>query len=259
MIPRNSITAWSQFVNWPNFDQVEQDLLLSRLIVEMANDPLLGNELVFRGGTCLHKFHLKPALRYSEDLDYVRRSSGEIGPIFDAVRSIGERLKMTVNTSLAEHPKVFLRGSYESGSGAIRIKIEINTHERSPAKPYVTRLYTVDSPWFQGKADVLTFCPEELVASKLRALYQRTKGRDLFDLWLALTRLKLVPEDIVACFAAYCPENYSARMAERNLREKLGKDSFRNDLSSLLTEVPQDYDIDSAGEMVINTLIGRIR
>ena len=32
-----------------------------------------------------------------------------------------------------------------------------------------------------------TFKIDELMGTKLRALYQRTKGRDLFDLWLALT------------------------------------------------------------------------
>jgi len=53
---------------WPERRQVEQDLILSRLILEIAADALLGKELAFRGGTCLHKLHLPAALRYSEDL-----------------------------------------------------------------------------------------------------------------------------------------------------------------------------------------------
>ena len=68
--------------------------LLSRLIIEIANDAYLGDELVFRGGTCLHKLYLPTALRYSEDLDYVRTTAGGIGPIIDAVRRIGESLGM---------------------------------------------------------------------------------------------------------------------------------------------------------------------
>ncbi|MGH2469017.1 MAG: nucleotidyl transferase AbiEii/AbiGii toxin family protein [Chloroflexota bacterium] len=40
------------------------------------------------------------------------------------------------------------------------------------------------SPWFTGSADVPTFALEELLGTKLRALYQRRKGRDLFDLVL---------------------------------------------------------------------------
>ena len=75
MIPAAFITDWGNTARWPTVDQIEQDLVLSRLIIEIANDDYLGNELMFRGGTCLHKLHLNPALRYSEDLDYVRRSA----------------------------------------------------------------------------------------------------------------------------------------------------------------------------------------
>jgi predicted nucleotidyltransferase component of viral defense system len=72
VIPAASITAWARNAPWPTPDQIEQDLLLSRLICEIAAHPNLGDELVFRGGTCLHKLHLPQSLRYSEDLDYVR-------------------------------------------------------------------------------------------------------------------------------------------------------------------------------------------
>ncbi len=55
MIPQANIVEWSSHVRWPTLEQVEQDLVLARLIVEIANDPYLGRELAFRGGTCLHK------------------------------------------------------------------------------------------------------------------------------------------------------------------------------------------------------------
>jgi predicted nucleotidyltransferase component of viral defense system len=71
MIPASLITHWAGRVPWATRDQVEQDLMLSRLIIEIARNDLLGDELVFRGGTCLHKVHLPTPRRYSEDLDYV--------------------------------------------------------------------------------------------------------------------------------------------------------------------------------------------
>ena len=74
MIPARHIRAWSRVAPWLTEEQIEQDLVLSRLIVEIANHPVLGEELVFRGGTCLHKVVLPEPLRYSEDLDYVRAS-----------------------------------------------------------------------------------------------------------------------------------------------------------------------------------------
>lgn len=251
MIPQANIIEWSARVRWPTLEQVEQDLVLARIIVEIANDPYLGSELVFRGGTCLHKFHLAPALRYSEDLDYVRRSAGGIGELLDALRAVGSRLGMGVQTAVSAQPKAFFRAPFESGTGTMRIKIEVNTHERSPARPFAQHAFDVSSSWFEGYADVQTFQPEELVATKLRALYQRSKGRDLFDLWLARTRLGLRPEDIVECFAPYRPDGYTARLAEQNLRRKLGRADFRNDLRPLVFAWPDEYDVEAAGEMVI--------
>ena len=58
MIPTNDITAWAHGAPWPTPDQVEQDLLLSQLICLIAHDDTLGDGLVFRGGTCLHKLYL---------------------------------------------------------------------------------------------------------------------------------------------------------------------------------------------------------
>ncbi len=206
MIASPFIAEWSQFVSWAAVEQVEQDLTLSRLIVEIANDDFLGNELVFRGGTCLHKLHLPPGLRYSEDLDYVRRSAGGIREMVDALRSIGERLGMRVNVDVTKFPRVRFRAPFESGTGVMRIKIEINTYERSPARPLIHVPFAVESQWFHGSAMVQTFEVAELVSTKLRALYQRSKGRDLFDLWLALTRLAIPPTEILTCFEPYRPE-----------------------------------------------------
>ena len=99
-------------------EQIEQDLLLSRLIVEIANDDYLGDELVFRGGTCLHKLHAPEPLRYSGDLDYVRSAGGGIRDLTRAVTQIGDRLGMDVRTRITEHPKMFLGAPYETDGQA---------------------------------------------------------------------------------------------------------------------------------------------
>ncbi len=64
MIPRANLTEWSSRAPWPQPVQVEQDLIMARLMVEIANHELLGPELAFRGGACLHKLHLPQPLRY---------------------------------------------------------------------------------------------------------------------------------------------------------------------------------------------------
>jgi len=134
VIPFDAITEWSLDRPWPTRDQVEQDLLLSRGIIAIASHPLLGAELTFRGGTALHKLHIRQPLRYSEDLDYVRVSSGGIQPITMALTELGEGIGFKVNSKMSQHPKIWWRTSSQTGS-PMKIKIEINTHERAPALP----------------------------------------------------------------------------------------------------------------------------
>jgi hypothetical protein len=188
VIPDAFIVEWSNKVGWPTPEQVEQDLVLSRLILEIAGDPYLGEELVFRGGTW----------------------------------TIGERLGMRVDTRVTEHPKAILRAPFESGNRqGMRVKVEVNTHELLPARDVERFPFGVDSQWFKGQSEVKTLCPEELVATKLRALYQRSEGRDLFDLWLALTHLGLKASDIVERFGRYRPSGYTGRLAEGGERRIL--------------------------------------
>jgi predicted nucleotidyltransferase component of viral defense system len=87
VIPAAYVTEWSNTVGWPTVDQVEQDLVLSRLIIEIANDDHLGRESMFRGGTCLHKLHLNPARRYSEHLDQLI-STRQLGYDIDAAAEL---------------------------------------------------------------------------------------------------------------------------------------------------------------------------
>ena len=86
MVPRAALDAWAQHAPWPSDVDVEQDLILSRAIVDIANHPLLGGELAFRGGTCLHKLYVEQPWRYSKDLDDVRTTSGPIRQIMTALR-----------------------------------------------------------------------------------------------------------------------------------------------------------------------------
>lgn len=58
----------------------------------------------------------------------------------------------------------------------MRVKIEINTYETSPARPHHRTFYEVGSPWWSGSAEVLTFQPEELVATKLRGAVPAQEG-----------------------------------------------------------------------------------
>lgn len=87
MIPRANITAWRSMAPWATDAQVEQDLVISRALVDLYRDDLLARELAFRGGTALQKLHFDPPVRYSEDIDLVQVNPGPIGPVLQAMRT----------------------------------------------------------------------------------------------------------------------------------------------------------------------------
>lgn len=89
---------------------------------------------------------------------------------------------MEVRIKISRHPKIYLRAPFKFGSETMRVKAEVNTSERAPARPLTHARNTVALPWFTGEAEVQTFDFAALVATKIRALFQRSKGRDLFDL-----------------------------------------------------------------------------
>lgn len=90
MIPAMNIVAWSKTAPWPEDRQVEQDLIISRALVELFKDDYLKKELRFRGGTALNKLHFPRAYRYSEDIDLTRTTEGPVGPILDHLRAVLE-------------------------------------------------------------------------------------------------------------------------------------------------------------------------
>lgn len=185
MIFEDALLAWQKHAPWRNIDQVEQDLILHAAIQAIFAEPFLAERLAFRGGTCLNKLFWKTPQRYSEDIDLVQINAENIGPTVNAIR---EAL-----SDIFEKPpqwdrrRAAFRFHYafvpENNQYAQRVKIEINTREHFCVAGHQHRVIRLDSPWRHGEADITTFSLEELLATKLRALYQRRKGRDLFDLW----------------------------------------------------------------------------
>ena len=87
MIPQADIIAWRRVAPWPDDGMVEQDLVLSRALVEIFSDATLAHGLALRGGTALHKLVLAPPSRYSEDLDFVQVEAGPIGAVLTPLRA----------------------------------------------------------------------------------------------------------------------------------------------------------------------------
>ena len=175
MIPTQNIVAWGNVVPWADQRQVEQDLIISRALVEIFSDDMLRDAVRIRGGTALNKLHFPKPMRYSEDIDLVRTSGGPIGPILDGLRAVLEPwLGRARFDQSPVAPKLRFRVDAEDGSGVpIRLKVEINTREIQAFDDPASLPLKIDNPWFSGEAAISTFSREEMLATKLRALLQR--------------------------------------------------------------------------------------
>lgn len=139
----------------------------------------------------------------------------------------------------------------------MRLKVEINSREHFTVMGHETVPFEVASRWFTGRADVPTFALDELLGTKLRALYQRKKGRDLFDLARALDQAPVDRGRVVACFSRYMQgqgERVSRAMFERNLAEKRGDPVFTGDIGPLLA-AGTPWDMERAFEFVLRELV----
>lgn len=196
MIPKDFITEWREHAPWVTDAQVEQDLVVSRALVE----------------------------------------------IFDVCRA------------RAAAPLPWRHRAVQAPRTSRRALLRGHR-----SRPDVTRRFEVRSRWWSGSADITTFSLEELLGTKLRALYQRKKGRDLFDLWYAIEK-GADPAGIVACFTRYMRESavdVSRAEFEQNLAAKLEDQIFVADMTPLLREGIA-WDVAQAGQVVMSQLLARL-
>jgi len=127
MIPRDYITEWRTEAPWVHDAQVEHDLIISRGLVEIFSHPLLAESLAFRGGTALYKLYIKPAARYSEDIDLVQIKAEPAGPVMDVLREVLDPWLGTPKWKQSEGRVTFVYRfeSEETPPITLRLKIEI--------------------------------------------------------------------------------------------------------------------------------------
>lgn len=260
MIPDLYVEQWRSVAPWQTLAMVEQDLVNSRALVNLFNHADVQKSLVFRGGTALNKLYINPPARYSEDIDLVQINPEPIGSTLDSIRDVLDNWLGEPQRKLTERSAKLVYRYTAVDNTPARLKIEINTTEHFNVKPIMSRFYKVNSAWFQGEAHVITYHLEELMGTKLRALYQRRKGRDLFDLWYVLDKKLVSVENIITIFERYCQHNsdiITRAMFEKNISLKKKHNDFLLDMKSLLTpEV--NWDFEQAIFLVEQEIISRI-
>jgi predicted nucleotidyltransferase component of viral defense system len=240
MIHETAITEWANTVPWIEMQQVEQDLIICRALVAIYNDEYLSSRLAFRGGTALHKLYLTPQPRYSEDIDLVQITSESIGPILDKLRDVLSFLgKPVVKQKRNNNTIVFRMDSTFPPIISLRLKVEINCKEHFNVLGLKEVVFNVHNRWFTGNCKIITYHLEELLGTKLRALYQRKKGRDLFDLYKALKNTDINLENVIDCYRKYMAfsdgDSPSKAVYIANMEEKMEEELFLTDTKNLLS------------------------
>ncbi|HEY3761988.1 MAG TPA: nucleotidyl transferase AbiEii/AbiGii toxin family protein [Verrucomicrobiae bacterium] len=276
MIPitRRDIIAHQSVVPWPNLFQVEQDLLLCRAMSALFEDSFLQQQIAMRGGTLLHKVYLPPPARYSEDIELVvfgDRPEGHIRKALNRVlrnvlgipkQSVLDNLKLAIRNTVK--PSRVLRMTYELPSLAetgrtLQVIVEANVTERKPFQPVVKIPFEFSFQDSTMKTRINGYDIHEMLGTKMRALFQRRRGRDLFDLYWALKMAKpaIAPDKIINSFKHYLRLEQSAARQEEFvaiLEGHLADRGFCSDMDPLL-RAGITYDPQQAGEMVRTKLL----
>jgi len=262
MLPRRYIEEWKAFAPWPEDAQVEQDLVIEKALLELFSSPFLRSRLAFRGGTALHKIFLKPQVRYSEDIDLVQIKPEPIKDTLEAIRKQLSFLgKPVIKQKAHNNTMVFRFISEIPPVIKLRLKIEINCREHFTVLGYKEIDYEIDNTWANGSCKLKTFEAEEMLGTKLRALYQRKKGRDLFDLYHALTNLDTDTRLLIKCYREYMAYSVEKPPTQKqfllNMEQKLKDPDFEGDIYALLRPGVQ-FDQARAYELIKNELIKKI-
>lgn len=142
----------------------------------------------------------------------------------------------------------------------LKLKVEINTREHCTEMGVKHVPFNVENPWFSGATDVSTYSIDELLSTKLRALYQRKKGRDLFDVWYAMDQGSIDPPTLLNCFESYMDGDglkITRAQFEANLSRKRKQPDFRDDVGPILRP-GFSWDFDTAMDAVLANIVARL-
>jgi predicted nucleotidyltransferase component of viral defense system len=268
-LTRRDVVAHQASVPWPSQRQVEQDLLLCLAMTALFNDKFLRSQIAMRGGTLLHKVHLAPAARYSEDIDLVVFGDRPEAHIAKAIRrvlravfgkpanSIWDTIHLAIRNAV--QPSRVLRLTYSVPSVSepgttLDIVVEANVTERAPHRDIVQIPFEYAFRGAPVKSVLNGYDLHEMLGTKMRALFQRRRGRDLFDLYWALAKANppADPAAVIESFLHYLKQEGGA-VARADfigiLESHLADRGFCTDMAQLL-RVGETYDPHEAGKHV---------
>ena len=179
---------------------VEKDYALGWVLAGIYNHEKLASDWVFKGGTCLKKCFFE-TYRFSEDLDFTLKDESHLdaefleGVFAEIAEWVYEQCGLELPDGLRdfdihENPrgnlscqgKISYRGPVSPRSGGLpRVKLDLTADERLVLPPVRLLVFHPYSDAPEGGIEVLSYAYEEAFGEKVRALAERTRPRDLYD------------------------------------------------------------------------------
>jgi predicted nucleotidyltransferase component of viral defense system len=178
---------------------VEKDYVLGWILAAIAQHPETSEQWVFKGGTCLKKCYFE-TYRFSEDLDFslLPDAAYDAESLSQTLREIVEIAHQLSGitfpddlVSVKTRADKLGRGTFEGKigySGPLgftrslpRLLFDLTRNEAVLAEPELRSVFHPYPDSLPVGTAVAAYSIEELFAEKTRALFERTRPRDLYD------------------------------------------------------------------------------
>lgn len=178
---------------------IEKDYVLGWILSGINRHAAIKDNWVFKGGTCLKKCFFE-TYRFSEDLDFTITNGEHLDPEF-LKRTFSEVVDWVYGEAGLEIPaerirfltyenprgktavegRIYYRGPLQRRGDMARVKLDISADELLVLEAVQREVHHPYSDRPPEGIQILSYCYEEVFAEKIRALGERERPRDLYD------------------------------------------------------------------------------
>lgn len=220
----------------------EKDYLQDLILFSIYSK--IGKELIFKGGTCLYKIY--KVNRFSEDLDFTLNKNIDMKKISNKIISdlilldIKGRIKEIKVYKKEINIRFIFNGPLYKGGKETQCFIPLNISMKEnvllePRREPILPLYKEISSF-----EVFAMQEEEILAEKVRAIFTRTKPRDIYDLWFLVVR-KNIPFDFQLINKKLALYNLKFDFEGFKGKIERSKVMWQTDLKNLIIDELQDF------------------
>ncbi len=253
LLTSHDLKAWADEQELSDLLFAELDFRLVKILEAIYHDDFLAKRLYMKGGTAINKLYLKDTSRLSVDLDFNHIGAKE--EVLKERQALREHIckilekhdEECIIHSKHRYEQTTIKARYKTLYGMTRsLKIEISHVERFPILPPVQK--QIKTP--EGNSEVTTYTLEELTSTKLRALMERSKGRDVYDLYF-ISKLKPNPTITRKMFLYYFYRSrkiFNSKIHYQNLTKRY-ETNYVDDVSAFIKPTVR-FDLSKAAKEV---------